>query len=97
MQTGGVTGGDKRRDSQDRRCNIYAKIREEASGGIVTVCSGKRRHRHLYTTVSSSVEIRIINTGDSGDESAYFLIHFQGLLFDTFLMMQVGYMLQSVS
>ena len=63
---------------QDRRCNIYANIIEEASGARVTVCSGETRYRHLYTTISNTVEIEIVNTGDNGDESAYFAISFQG-------------------
>ena len=49
----------------------------------MTVCSGERRYRHLYTTVSSSVEIQIVNTGGNGDESAHFAIHFQGILHAT--------------
>ena len=66
--------------SSDRRCDIYANIKEEASGARVTVCSGDTRYRHLYTTVSSSVEIQIVNTGDNGDRSSYFAIAFQGML-----------------
>ena len=66
------------RKSQERRCNIYAIIKELASGARVTVCSGETRHKHLYTTVSSTAEIHIVDTGENGDASAYFAIAFQG-------------------
>ena len=68
-------------ESPTRRCNIYANIKEEARGGRVTICSGNTRFKHVYTTVSSSVEIQIVNTGENGDESAYFAIAFQGILY----------------
>ena len=64
--------------NQDRRCDIYARINEEASGARVTVCSGEARHRHIYTTTSNSVEIQIIKAADSADDSAYFVIAFRG-------------------
>ena len=70
---------EKRRERQDRRCNIYANIIEEASGARVTVCSGETRQKHLYTTISNIVEIQIVNTGENEDESAYFAIAFQGI------------------
>ena len=66
------------RRSPDRRCNTYAYIKEDASGAKVTVCGGETRYRHLYTAVSGSVEIQIVNTGDNGDDSSYFVIAFQG-------------------
>ena len=62
-------------------CNIYARIKEDASSGSVTVCSGERRKRHLYTTVSNSVELQIVNTGEDGEGSDYFAIAFQGISF----------------
>ena len=62
----------------DHSCNIYANIKEEASGARVTVCSGETSYKHLYTTVSSTVEIQIVNTGEDGEESAYFAIAFEG-------------------
>ena len=69
---------ETRRDRQDRRCDIYANVIDEASGARITVCPGETRFRHLYTTTSNSVEIQIVNMGDNGDESAYFAIGFQG-------------------
>ena len=71
---------ETRRDSQDRKCDIYANIIDEASGARITVCPGETRYRHLYTTISNSVEIQIVNMGDNGDESAYFAIAFQGII-----------------
>ena len=43
------------------------------------MCSGETRFKHLYTTVSNSVEIQIVNTGENGEEAAYFAIAFQGM------------------
>ena len=64
--------------SPDRRCDIYANIKEDGGAGV-TVCSGETRYRHLYTTVSSSVEIQIVDTGDNGDDSSHFVIAFEGM------------------
>ena len=70
--------------SEGRRCNIYANIKEVESGSQLAVCSGETRYRHLYTTVSSSVEIQIVNTGNNEDEPTYFAIAFQGKYHVTF-------------
>ena len=67
------------RESEKRICNIYAIIKEAISGARVTVCSGETRHKHLYSTVSSTVEIQIIDMGENGDASAFFAIAFQGI------------------
>ena len=66
------------RENNDRRCNVYANIIEEASGARMTVCSGETRHRHLYMTTTNSVEIQIVNAGQNVDEPAYFALAFQG-------------------
>ena len=62
-----------------RDCEIYAKINEEASGASVTICAGNIRYRHVYTTISNSVEIQIIKAGKSEDDSEYFAIAYQGM------------------
>ena len=61
-----------------RDCEIYAKI-NEADGATVTICSGDIRYKHVYTTISNSVEVQIIKAGESGDESHYFAITYQGM------------------
>ena len=73
-----ISKADTRPGSPHPSCNIYATIKEDASGARVTVCSGEMRHRHLYTSASNSVEIQIANTVDDGGEPAYFAIAFQG-------------------
>ena len=47
----------------------------------MTVCSGETRYKHLYTSISNSVEIQIVNIGGNEDGSKYFAIAFQGMLF----------------
>ena len=69
------------REIENRRCDVYANIIEEESGGRLTVCSGDVRYKHLYTTTSNSVEIQIINIGEGADNSAYFAIAFQGIIY----------------
>ena len=73
---------DTPRGVQERRCNVYAIIKEAASGSRVTVCAGETRNRHLYTSVSNTVEIQIVDIDDSDDQSAYFTIAFQGIWHD---------------
>ena len=68
---------------------MYAKIREAKSGARVTVCSGDTRYKHLYTTVSNSVEIQIVNGGENGDESSYFAIAFEGISCPMFCIIQI--------
>ena len=75
-----LSKAETRHEHPDRMCNIYANIKEEASGVQMTVCSGETRFKHVYTTVSNSVEIQIVHTGDDGDDSAYFAIAFQGII-----------------
>ena len=75
--------------SQDRSCDIFANIREAESGARITVCSGETRYKHVYTSTSNSVEIQIVNTGDGGDESAYFAIAFQGIICQMFRIFQL--------
>ena len=74
--------GESGYENQDRRCDIYAKINEDATGATVTVCSGETRHKHLYTTTTNSVEIQIVKTGEEdGDDPTYFAIVYQGIIF----------------
>ena len=61
-----------------RMCDVYANIMEDTSGASMTVCSGEIRNRHVYTSISNTVKIQIVNTGDDGEEAIYFAIAFQG-------------------
>ena len=80
---------EPRSESRDRGCDTYANIKEQASGARMRVCSGETRQRHLYTSVSNSVEIQIVNMGDNGDTSAYFVIAFQGMTCYSFSITEV--------
>ena len=79
LQTQEAGNADARHESRDHRCEVYANIKEVESGARVTVCSGGARYRHLYTTVSNHVEIQIVTAENTGDESPYFAIAFEGI------------------
>ena len=65
-------------ENNGRRCDVYANILEGTSGSRMTICSGEARYRQLYTSISNTVEIQIVNTGDNEDGAIYFAIAFQG-------------------
>ena len=90
-----ISKADSGPGSPHPTCNIYATIKEDVSGARVTVCSGEVRHRHLYTTASNTVEIHIVNTGDEGDDPAYFAIAFEGIICYIFSILQTHQMILS--
>ena len=78
IQTGMVPNTGAQDGNYGRRCDVYANIMEETSSGRVTVCPSDIRYRHVYTSISNTVKIQIVNTGDGGNEAIYFAIAFQG-------------------
>ena len=61
-------------------CFTYAVLRERPGARRLTVC-GRRDHRAVvYTSLSNSVQVRIIRPRHANDDSAsYFLLEYQGL------------------
>ena len=43
-------------------CRVYATLRELSSTRSVTVCGGKQRVRHVYTSATEQVQLRILNS-----------------------------------
>ena len=58
-------------------CRVYATIREATNTRSITVCGGNSRVRHVYTSVTNQVELRILNSKTPHDP-LYFLFKYQG-------------------
>ena len=59
-------------------CTAYANLKEKAVGVTMTICGGEERKRHLYTSVTNSVEIHIdIQKGGKLDVP-YFIVEYEG-------------------
>ena len=56
-------------------CTVYAIINEEAVSMSETLCGGTTRQKVVYTSVSSSVTVRIVGKGKSG----HFLLRYEGV------------------
>ena len=59
-------------------CYAYAIIKEEGRHEVQTICGGRKRVRHVYTSLSNRVEIRIMNGGGGQQRQQYFLLHYEG-------------------
>ena len=59
-------------------CEAYAIIREnDQARNTITVCGETERVRHIYTSVSNSLQVRIM-PGIGKEKSKYFLIKYEG-------------------
>ena len=56
---------------------MYAIIKERAVGSALTLCAGDERFRHLYTSTTNAVEIRIF-TKKKMEREAYFVLKYDG-------------------
>ena len=61
-------------------CRVYATIKEKSLGRSVTVCGGRARHKHVYTSDTNEVEIRILSGQSPPNQAVYFLLEYQGML-----------------
>ena len=59
-------------------CYAYAIIKEEGRHEVQTICGGRKRVRHVYTSLSNRVEISIMNGGGEQQRQQYFLLHYKG-------------------
>ena len=58
-----------------RPCVVYGMIKEKDAGVSMTICSGRERRRHLYTTMTNSLEIYIDE--QTGEENiSYFILEY---------------------
>ena len=56
---------------------MFGTIKEETATRGSTVCGAKERVQHVYTSVSNSIELRIVGKNPS-DRSEYFLFRYEG-------------------
>ena len=59
-------------------CRVYATIREATNTRSITVCGGNNRVRHVYTSVTNQIELRILNSKTPHDP-LYFLFKYEGM------------------
>lgn len=59
-------------------CRVYATIKEESVSRSTTVCGGSGRERHIYTSVTNTVEIRIVGQPSTDDGRDHFLLKYEG-------------------
>ncbi len=58
-------------------CRVYATIREATNTRSITVCGGNARVRHVYTSVTNQIELRMLNSKTPHDP-LYFLFKYEG-------------------
>ena len=62
------------------KCKEYLTIREGSDAGqVVSVCGGKERERHVYTSKSNKVEVLFTNVRNPSMMA--FMLHYQGMPF----------------
>ena len=64
--------------SQNNLCRVYATLREKSPGRSVTVCGGRQREGHVYTSDSNVVELRILQPSQPSKEAVHFLFKYRG-------------------
>ena len=67
-------------------CHAYAILRETSPEQRLTVCNGRERRRHVYTSLSNTVEIRILGS----NKGRHFLLEYQSKRF------QIQYMINTM-
>ena len=58
-------------------CRVYATVREQGVARSVTVCGGQARYKHIYTSITNMIEIRIVGQ-DSTQSQQHFLLEYRG-------------------
>ena len=67
-------------------CHVTAVIRERPLARGHTVCGGEQRIKHVFTSQTNEVDIRILGGNSNAENNAqYFLLEFQGEFFLTIL------------
>ena len=59
---------------------MLATVREESAPRSVTVCGGEGRVRHVYTSLSNRVEVRMMAANLPHLPEHYFLLRYEGKL-----------------
>ena len=63
-------------------CVVYATINEKATGATVTVCRGRKRKRHVYTSTTNSVEIHFDEQIGNENDISYFVMEYAGIFIE---------------
>ena len=58
-------------------CNRFGVIKETAAPTDKPICKGQKRERHLYTSVSNSLEIHVVSP-EVLDKAGQFLLYYEG-------------------
>lgn len=58
-------------------CRVYATLREKTSIRSVTVCGGRERIQHVYSSTTDQVEMRILNS-KTPHKPVYFMFKYEG-------------------
>lgn len=66
-------------------CHAYAIIRERDPTRTNTICSGEQRERHIYMSLSDTVEIRVLPIQGS-TKRRYFLLKYEGLCVSSYIL-----------
>ena len=61
-------------DDIPRVCHVYAVLKEESIKASETICASNVRTKWVYTSVTNSMEIRIV----SKNKNAYFVLEYEG-------------------
>ena len=56
---------------------MYGTLKEETAERSTTVCGGNERERYVYTSVTNSVELRIVGKA-SPERGEMFLFKYEG-------------------
>ena len=73
-----TTGGPGAAADPHNYCYTYAVLRERARR--LTVCGRRERHAVIYTSLTNSVQVRVIRPRLATDDStSYFMLEYQGL------------------
>ena len=65
-------------------CRVYATVKEESVGKSFTVCGGDGRQRHVYTSLTNTVEVRIVGKPSTADGRDHFLLQYEGECVEVF-------------
>ena len=64
------------RNLKNSRCFVHVNIKEAGIGITVELCIDDVRKRHVYTTSTNEIEIRVVT--DDGRDASRFMFYFEG-------------------
>ncbi len=58
-------------------CRVYATVREQGVAKSETICGGEKRFKHIYTSRTNMIEIRVVGQ-DTSSSQQQFLLQYEG-------------------